>query len=203
MEDEILSGSLVPSLRQVADDDDDRHDKFRATLSDLLAPRRSKELDRPDISHLEDAIAPDPLTGQPVLKVRAGERIVIERRATILEGPNKPWMDTRLWWVNAVDQERGLLKLFDEGLRQHGSDSYIVGLNAGQVYKIPPKDRRWDAPPPKRKVEPKPVQLTEHGEVVKKKRGRPKGSKNRASDVIKAEKQERKEAKAARLARRK
>lgn len=174
------------------------------SLSAALAPARSKGVDRPEIGHLDDAIVSDPLTGLPVLRVRPGDRIVIERRAYVLRESPAPWVDTRLWWVNDVDVDRGVLKLFDEALMQHGTDSFVAGLRAGQVYKLPPDDGRpWDAPPPKVKRAPAPSpQVNEHGTPIKKKRGRPPGVKNRSREEIDAERAEKRALAAARHARR-
>lgn len=206
MEDPNLSGSLSPT-----NDFTDEGGEFKRSLADILQPRRDKELDRPDISHLDDAILKDPLSGLPDVRVRMGDRIVIERRSYVLKESPAPWLDTRLWYVNGVDRDRGVLKLFDEELQQHGADSFVFGLAAGQVYKLAPKDgRRWDVAPKKKRV-PAPAVVgapaPTNGEEPKKKRGRPKGSKNRSRDEVAADKAQkvavRAARKAARLARRK
>lgn len=180
--------------------------EFRRSLASILAPKRNRDLDRPDISHLDDAIIKDPVSGLPDVRVRPGDRIVIERRSYILKESPIPWLDTRLWIVNDVDRDRGILRLFNDEFQQHGTDSFVAGLAAGQVYKLAPKDgSRWDVAPKRKKVVVAPAQpvVNEHGTPVKKKRGRPPGAKNRSREEIAAEKAEKKARKAARLARRK
>lgn len=201
MEDTVTSGSLP-----AAEDFVGEAGEFRRSLASILAPRRNRELDRPDISHLEDAIIKDPISGLPDVRVRPGDRIVIERRSYILKESPIPWLDTRLWIVNDVDRDRGVLRLFNDEFQQHGTDSFTAGLAAGQVYKLAPADgSRWDVAPRKKKVvvAPAPVAVNEHGTPIKKKRGRPPGSKNRSRDEIVADKAEKSARRAARLARRK
>jgi len=148
-------------------------------LAAALAPRVAKN--KPDISSLPDATA----GGRPLFKV--GDKIVIERYATIL--PGNPYMDTRSFVVNGVDMETGKVRLFDESLIQHATDNWKAGLAAGQVYKFAMGSgvttKRKRGRPRKNPVAP-PVDAAPPGE--KKKRGRPKGSKNRSREEVKAEK---------------
>lgn len=155
------------------------------SLTEAMAPKVKR--DKPDISHLEDAVVFDE-SGRPHLDVQVGDRIVIERYSGVLQ--DRPWLDTKPYYVNGVDQETGVLKLYFEELHQHARDNFIANLEIGNVYKKMPADGRWDSPPKVRYVPKAPVQvqLTEYGEPIKKGRGRPKGVKNRPKDVIEAEK---------------
>lgn len=169
------------------------------TLSDTvtqeqLAATSGRTKNRPDISGLPDAV----VDGRPIF-VR-GDKIVIERRVAMFA--DHPYLDTRAYHVNAVDMETGRVELFDETLMQHARDNWIEGLRIGQVYKLTTNARvdvgkRKRGRPRKNPIAPAAAPATP-GE--KKKRGRPKGSKNRTKDVIAAEKTERKLVKAAKVA---
>lgn len=169
----------------------------RVSLSEALAPRVKR--DQPNISHLEDAVKFDD-AGRPYLDLKVGDTLVIERHTPFL--PGKPWLDTKPYYVNDVDQATGNLKLFVEDLQQHAKDNFVMGLKAGNLYKKVPLFGRWDSPPKSKPVVlvPAKPQLTEYGEPVKKGRGRPKGVKNRSKEEIKAAKAAEAEVKAIRKA---
>lgn len=174
----------------------------RVSLSDALAPRVKR--DQPNISHLEDAVKYD-AAGNPYLDLKVGDTIVIERHTPFL--PGKPWLDTKPYYINDVDQTTGNLKLYFEELQQHAKDNFVMGLKAGNLYKKVPLFGRWDSPVRSKREPVTPVvvsnpELTEYGEPVKKTRGRPKGSKNRDREVVAAEKKEKLEARTSRLAKR-
>lgn len=152
-------------------------------IAELMAPRKPEA--KPDISRLPDAIEGGKLLLKP------GERIVIERRVPFLAGC--PYLDTRTYLINSIDEAKGVLRLWDEAFQQWAMDNYVKGPSYGQVYKmalgrsVTTKKKRGR--PRKNPVEaPKPVELGPDGKPVKKKRGRPKGSKNRPKDEIREEK---------------
>ena len=165
-----------------------------AQINHLNAPR--KTVSKPDISGLPNAIGAD---GFPVF-VR-GDRIVIERYASFLQG--NPYLDTRTYRVESVDLISGKVTLWDESLCQYATDNWRHGVKIGQVYKlslgrlVSSKGKRGR---PRKNPVVSPVVATTPGE--KKKRGRPKGVKNRSKDVIRAEKKEREVAKAAKKTKR-
>ena len=169
------------------------------TMAEILRPKVQR--DKPDISHLEDAVKVDE-EGHPSLDLQVGDRIVIERYSGILK--ERPWLDTKPYYLNDVDQVTGKLKLYFEELQQHATDNFIAGMKLGNVYKKMPSNGRWDAPPRVvRKPEPRPISIdngTVDQSTEKKGRGRPKGSKNRSKDVIEAEKSERSSARLAKRA---
>lgn len=147
----------------------------------MTAPK--KVVNAPDISRLPDALGPD---GRPLFRV--GDRIVLERHASIFA--DKPYLDTRTWYVNDVDLETGQVKLFDEGLMQHGTANWKIGPLNGCVFKLAMgakvSTKRKRGRPRKNPIEAVvTTTVTRPGE--KKKRGRPKGSKNRPKEVVAAE----------------
>jgi hypothetical protein len=172
----------------VSDDDD-------VNPSAIIA---AVEAARPDISRLPDAI----MDGVPVFF--AGDRIVIERRASILRG--NPYLDTRTYSVKSLDLVTGDMVLWDVSLFQWARDNFITGPKLGQVYKLtnglstsPGKKKRGR---PRKNLEVAPVvRATDaDGNPIKKRRGRPAGVKNRDKAVISVEKAERKALRAAKKA---
>lgn len=153
---------------------------------------------RPDISRLPAAI----IDGVAVFC--AGDRIVIERRASILRG--NPYLDTRTYSVKSVNLETGDMVLWDVSLFQWARDNFITGPKLGQVYKLanglnssPGKKKRGR---PRKNLEVAPVVRTTDadGNPIKKRRGRPVGVKNRDKAIISVEKAERKALRAAKKA---
>ena len=148
-----------------------------------------RENRKPDISRLPNAIGPD---GKPLFRI--GEKIIIERRSTVLAG--NPYLDTRTYMVVNINNDNGTLDLFDEDLAQSALSNYITGLQKGYVFKLARGNqvatKRKRGRPRKNPIVdetiPKPVPLDENGQPIKKRRGRPPGSKNRDKDTIKAEK---------------
>lgn len=184
-------------------------DQLDTTLLPELAPLRSdaeRERAKPDISRLPNAVSSD---GTPLF--RPGEKIIIERRATVLEG--NPYLDTRTYMVVGINTDNGNLDLFDESLCQSALSNYKTGLSKGFVFKLArgnevaakKKRGRPRKNPIVDQTEVKAPPVDANGQPIKKKRGRPPGSKNRDRDTIKAEKKakmaQREEKKAKRKAR--
>lgn len=151
---------------------------------------------KPDISRLPDAF----LNGRP--SFTEGDKIVIERHVSFLA--NRPYLDTKTYKVRSINTDTGNLWLWDEQLQQSASDNYKAGLASGcRIYKVamgynvstkkkrgrPRKEKPIDAAPP--------VVAPEQ----KRGRGRPKGSKNRSRDEIKADKEAKRALRAAKLTR--
>lgn len=164
-------------------------ESFNEELDQILEHERSRA--RPDVSGLADAVVFDD-DGDPVFVPQPGERVVIERWITFATG--RVWLDTETYRVVSVDHETGNLRLVNDSLRQHSMSNFITGTERGYVFKLPgtvnvgkrhrgrPKKRRGDYSEPAQKPTGAP-----------KKRGRPKGSKNRPRDVVQAEKNERRQ----------
>lgn len=128
-------------------------------LSDELTQivvRESKRLaSRPDIDHLDDAIA---FNGQsPMFLQQPGNRVIIERFSSCLSG--SPWLDTRSYIVVRVNQTSGDLKLLDEEMRHHASSNFIEGTKLGYRFKIP--GRGIKALPRKSTVEKQKIEKAE------------------------------------------
>lgn len=153
-------------------------------VSRLTGPR--KETGRPDISGLPNAIGGD---GCPIFV--KGDRIVIERRASFLQG--NPYLDTRTYRVEAVDLVSGKVNLWDESLNQYATDNWRHGVKVGQVYKLSlgrlvTTKRRRGRPRKETNNTATTVTVVTAKPTERKGRGRPKGSKNRTKEVIRAEK---------------
>jgi hypothetical protein len=155
---------------------------------------RGKTAAKPLIDHLEDAVGKDQL-GNPILLAKVGDRIIIERVASVLS--HRPWLDTKTYVITNVDGVTGDLVLMDTDVGQTAGSNYITGTKYGYRFKLPnskgmsigkrkrgrPRKNPTGAPEPV-----KPVQLGPDGKPVAKRRGRPAGSKNRSKEVIRAEK---------------
>lgn len=146
-------------------------------------------VNKPDISRLPDAL----VCGKPVFG--PGDKIVVERYATCLT--HRPYLDTRTYKVLSVDTSTGKVVLWDEALNQYGSTNYVQGSAAGYVFKmamgnaVATKKKRGR--PRKNPIVP----VTEGaaaGDEPKRGRGRPKGSKNRPKEEVRAEKAAKREA---------
>lgn len=176
----VLSGKVSSNS---STDDDEGND-----LSTILKPKIPREM--PRIDHLPNAFTQG-FDGKPQPNLSVGSRIVIERRASILDG--NPWLDTRVYEIREIDQESCILKLWDPELRHHARDNYKIGFQVGSRYKIPPTKGRWDVAPKVTPVvvpTPEALQISLEGTTTPRKRGRPKGSKNRSKEAIKAEKEQ-------------
>jgi hypothetical protein len=147
----------------------------------------SKPITPPTIDHLPDAVIKDPM-GRLVLLAGPGDKLVIERVASILT--HKPWLDTKTYTVESVEESTGIVHLWDEDLYRNSSTNYITGISSGYRFKlatakgasIGQRKRGRPRKNPTTPTTPTPTNTTP------KKRGRPKGAKNRPKDVIKTEK---------------
>ena len=156
----------------------------------------NKELSKPDISRLPNAITRDSIDVAP------GDKIIIERRTGFLKG--NPYLDTRTYTIKRIDTDSGVLSLWDDDMQQWALDNYVAGLQLGQLYKIPlgrslPSSNRKRGRPRKLTTSPTPLQ---DDASPKKGRGRPKGSKNRDQESIKRDKLARNAKRAQKSARR-
>ena len=108
-----------------------------------------------------------------------GDRVVLDTRTRLLKGD--PWLETVVGKVRSIDDDTGLVSLFDEesdprspmirwGSFREELQSFFLAPTKGNPFEVPavPKER------------PAPIE-------GKRSRGRPKGSKNRPKDVIQAE----------------
>jgi hypothetical protein len=152
---------------------------------------------RPNIDHLPDAIARDEM-GVWQLLARPGEKVIIERFSSILHGA--PWMDTKTFVVDSIDGATGNIYLHDIELCRQSMTNIPIALKYGHRFKLPttstPNLGKRKRGRPKKMVPAAAEVASTSGEApLPKKRGRPKGSKNRPSDVVAAEKAAKKAAK--------
>lgn len=185
----------------------DNNNEFSEAIKEIFADE-GKVKNKPVIDHLPDAVEKDEL-GIPVLLAKPGDKLVIERYATILKG--SPWLDTKTYTIESIDIVSGRVDLWDDDLGRDAMTNYIEGLKAGYRFKLPagrvgigkrkrgrPKKNPTGAP-----ELTKPVELGPDGQPIKRKRGRPAGSKNRSRDVIIAEKKAKLELKKSKAKKRK
>ena len=108
------------------------------SISSILA-NEAKEAARlankPILDHLEDAVEFDE-DGRPTFTIAPGDKVIIERFATILRG--SPWLDTKVYTVETIDGVTGVLKLWDDDGRCFAMTNYIEGLKHGYRFKVPP-----------------------------------------------------------------
>lgn len=146
----------------------------------------------PNIDHL-----PLGLSGMGRPLFFPGDRIVAQRRASLLEG--NPWLDTRVYIVKAIDTVSGLVYCTDEEVNCSATICYNSPTT--EIRLAPAKGDPFKAPKKAKNI-PVPQEGVTPSQDGKKKRGRPKGSKNRPKAVVAAERRAKKQAKAERKARR-
>lgn len=160
---------------------------------------------KPNIDDLVDAVVylDD---GTPVFVPDIGEKVVIERHSIIL--PDWGWLDTKTYVVRFINHETGHLNLWDLEGRQLASSNFIDGTKKGYKFKLPPKNGRLEPPVGRRQFRRSKFdialqkELSEDSNEAPKRRGRPKGTKNRSKDEIKLEREKYRAEKAARAEKR-
>jgi hypothetical protein len=166
--------------------------------------RRQRRLSKkPNIDHLEDAVAEvlgerDPVTGlmqkQLVPLFDVNDKIIVERYTL---SALDEWLDTRVYLVKRIDDETGVVKCMDVEANHW---AYVGFKHPGQRFKLcPQKGDPFAAPKLKNagagRQSLNGQELPGNDAPAQKKRGRPKGSKNRSKEEIAAEKFARKEGK--------
>jgi hypothetical protein len=163
-------------------------------ISRAAAKEAAKAANKPMIDHLPDAVETDEM-GLPTLLAEPGDKIIIERVATVLS--HKPWLDTKTYTIESIDAATGNLALWDDDLHRSATSNFVQGIKVGYRFKLPTskglcighkKRGRPKKNPTGIPEEPKPVLLGPDGKPVAKRRGRPPGTKNRSREVIMAEK---------------
>lgn len=175
----VASASALPPPALPADADED----WGLAGRDPDAAWADRNARKPDISHLKPALVV--VDGAPLPLFNIGDKIVIERYASVLAA--RPWLDTLTYTVESIDDETGVVGLWNEDLKQHALGNYITGPKKGDVYCLAIAKETIGK---KKRGRPRVRPLPPEGEpkpVRKGKRGRPPGSKNRPKDVIAAE----------------
>lgn len=112
-------------------DSQETQDAFEGVDLSVLNRRTSRE--RPDVSHMQDAVVP---TGEGLKFIlKPGDKVVIERVTSVLKEPR--WLDTFTYTVVDVDQATGNLKLHNDDLSQQASSNFKTGLERGYKFKVP------------------------------------------------------------------
>lgn len=159
--------------------------------------REERRLSRkPRIDHLKPGTVS--VDGEVLPLFDVGERVVVERHSSLL--PGNPWLDTQIFLVENINDDNGTVRGRHEELARTGffgfKDSFTI------VKLAPKKGNPFKADNIARdeKKEAKKAALAP-GEKIK--RGRPKGSKNRSKEDIKADRLAKKTERDAKKAKRK
>ncbi len=150
----------------------------------FVAPSVSEERrlsKKPNIDHLENGVTwVNELGVVPLFGV--GDRIIAERHLSILD--DHRWLDTRIYIVQSIDDDLGVVHCQDEEQRHYACVGFKHPYT--KIKLVPKRGNPWKAS----KIEkPRQIDGVSQGDSAKKKgRGRPKGSKNRDRETIKAEK---------------
>lgn len=171
--DQVLPKVIAP--KPIVDPDED----FAGAVERAISPR---ERHRPTTDHLKNAVKESGVKGQvlvPEFLAKVGDRIVLERWATVLKG--SPWLSTCVYIVLTIDHETGLVGLYDTSCHMHACTNFITGPTSGAVKILLAPGVKDPFTVPRgahEKTLPAKDAVT-HLERPKKRRGRPKGSKNR------------------------
>lgn len=153
-------------------------------LDEFSRPPKARPV-KPDISALEDAVATitnEDGTEETLFLVDIGERLLIE----MMDPTTGWWYYTREVIVTHIYDDTGSFWWWDRKLGQAGSGNYITGPKSGctlkliEGMKVDMTKRRRGRPKKVTAITPLPQQDAAQGDQpVKRKRGRPPGSKNR------------------------
>ena len=151
------------------------YDEDAEALAEQQLGREERERRRlarkPDISHLKPGVAE--VGGELIPLFDVGSRIVVERTAGLLR--SRPWLDTRVYIVRMIDDDKGIVGAWDEEW-PHGTHNCFLSFKDGfHDIRLAPKAGNPFVP---RKERPKATEAADPT-APKRKRGRPKGSKNR------------------------
>jgi hypothetical protein len=198
--DPAVLAASIPDLVDASD----RAAILDAGLSPVEAELR-RLAKKPNLDHLEPATVTDPESGVVLPLFEVGSRIIVERHTDLLSG--RPWLDTRPYEVLAIDDELMQIHAFDEELRHHAFLGYSTDL-----YRVffHPKKGTWQPTATNVAIAAKARKQKAEGVVTNntsdpsapKKRGRPKGSKNRSTADVAADKKKLREERSARQAKR-
>ena len=167
-----------------------------AALSMSETERRDRwQSRRPVIGHLKSGIVeiesePDE-SGKKKVEVLpvfdVGQRIVVDISTKLL--PGTPWLQTIVGRVRSIDDDTGLVTIYDEDSDARIPTVRYVSLKDGlHIFKLAPtKGDPFAVRAVKAQLKKEALAAAQPG--VKRGRGRPKGVKNRPKDVIKAEKE--------------
>jgi len=152
---------------------------------------------RPNIDHLADGVAEHEGTFLPLFDV--GDRIVAEVKTEFLKHVDGtiPWIYTLIGKVRSIDDDTGIVSLWDEGSDARNPMVRWVTVRTPALICIklaPTRGNPFDAAKARVKAPVAPSTAPD-GTPTKRGRGRPPGTRNRPKEVIAAEKAARKAAK--------
>jgi len=190
LEETVDVEKLIKEQAELVKDEPSEDEKLQDEIKQVLSPPHK---DKPTITQLDDAVTT--IDGRPTFNVPVGQKVVIERTTDLGDG-NRVWLDTETYRVEAVDQLTGELKLINVAVRAAARSNFITGLERGYSFKVPGSEgnvgkRRRGRPKKVRGLSEFEPRTTPKPAGEKKKRGRPKGSKNRDKSIIGKEKAER------------
>lgn len=187
-----IASQLATLFEEASNLDDE--DTEEESVDESFVPRVSLEnhgvadsSQKPDITHLEDAIVGG------TLLIKVGEKLVLERCASLVD--KRYWLDTAVYKILTMDDD-GTMRLLCMETGRRVFDNWKEGPSKySYVYKIPPKKgsfykqrtKKLKAAPTMgaQKVVPTPV--VEETVSSEKKQGRRKGVPNRPKHVRVAE----------------
>ncbi len=156
----------------VSDEEFDNED----AMVDPKVRQERREAKRPNIDHLLPGTAVLD-SGEVIPLFEVGDRIVAERRASQLDG--NPWLDTRVYIVRQIDDETGAVRCADEEMLHHAAISFKDPLT--RVCLCPPRGSPFAAGQIARAQA---ASQNTPGAGATKKKGRPRGTKNRTKEEI-------------------
>lgn len=202
IEEAIVVATAPNKAHDLLDGDWSSADELENALLSKEQREQKRLARRPSIDHLVDGVGTTP-SGERVALFDVGDRIVVERNLLWSLGT---WLDTRVYIVKEIDDESGVVRCADEEMQHHA----VVGFkHPGQTFKLAPEKGNPFTQGAVREAlkVAKAAEKANSGEALpngeKKRRGRPKGTKNRPREEIKAEKQARKAERAEKKAKRK
>jgi len=188
----VVEQPIDPELAAAAEE------AAEATLS--LGMSESERRDRwqarrPVIGHLKDGVVevaqePDEMGVKKLEKFPlfdVGQRVVVDITTTLL--PGLPWLQTLVGRVRTIDDDTGLVTIFDEDSDARIPTVRYVSYKDGlHIFKLAPeKGDPFAVRAVKAQLKKEALAAAKPGE--KRGRGRPRGVKNRPKEVIKAEKE--------------
>jgi len=181
-EEDITISEEVEAAPEPVEDDADS-DSPSSFLTKMAAKEAARLASRPNLDSFPNALGHDE-RGKTTFLVKPGEKLIIERFATVLIG--RPWLDTKTYTVQSIDEVSGDVKLWDDELYRFAHTNYYKGSEAGYrfcraVKGVRVETHRKRGRPRKIQAAPPPATPSPTEAVGKKKRGRPKGSKNKVA----------------------
>lgn len=202
VEAEVEAPQITTRIPPLLGDDWTSADELENALLSKEQREQRRLAKRPSIDHLPLGVGELP-NGEKVALFDIGDRIVVERQ---LLWSLDTWLDTRVYTVKDIDDVTGVVRCLDEEMNHH---AFVGFKHPGQSFRLAPKKGNPFTQGAVREAQRAARQIAAAStadaqpEGEKKRRGRPKGTKNRPRSEIKAEKEARKAERAEKKAKRK